>query len=119
MVLGEVYLIVTKEYDPVATAQKQIRFKAAEHVEKYIRSFQALNGRNDVNEELYKYERVALLVVDFSQSPPKLYNTTQELMDDGLLLSTSQVNMESLSYNTFTDHIFDTYKTRFPNNSFN
>ena len=35
--------------------------------------FQAINNRNSVNKDEYKYERVCLLIVDFRKKEPKLY----------------------------------------------
>ena len=118
MVLGEVYMIVLKEYDSEAASRKQVSFKNSQYIEKYILAFQALNNRINIDEQAYKYERIALLIVDFSQPVPKLYNTTQELIQDGLLSSTSLANIDSLSYNTFIESILNIYYTRFPDNTF-
>lgn len=119
MVLGEVYLIIVKEYDSAAASRNVVAFKNTAHIEKYILAFQALNNRNSITESLYKYERVALLVVDFSQSIPKLYNSTQELIDDGLIPVGTLANLEALSYTDFVSDLMTIYKTRFPTNSFN
>ena len=73
----------------------------------------------DITDPLYKYERIALLIVDFSQAVPKLYNTTQELINDGLIPNTSIANMDSLSFNEFVNDLMNIYDTRFPANTFN
>lgn len=119
MVLGEVYMIVVKEYDSDAAAINTVAFKNSEHIEKFILAFQALNNRLDITDPLYKYERIALLIVDFSQAVPKLYNTTQELINDGLIPNTSIANMDSLSFNEFVNDLMNIYETRFPVNTFN
>ena len=119
MVLGEVYMIIAKEYDSDAAAKKTVAFKNSEHIEKYILAFEALNRRTLATDPLYKYERVALLIVDFSQSIPKLYNTTQELIDDNLISNTSLANINSLSYNGFVSDLLQIYQTRFSVNKFN
>jgi hypothetical protein len=119
MVLGEVYMIVVKEYDSDAAANNTVAFKNSEHIEKFILAFQALNNRLDITDPLYKYERIALLIVDFSQAVPKLYNTTQELINDGLIPNTSIANMDSLSFNEFVNDLMNIYGTRFPVNTFN
>ncbi|MCD7937442.1 MAG: hypothetical protein LUG98_11320 [Tannerellaceae bacterium] len=119
MVLGEVYMIVLKEYDSQAAARNQVAFKNSEYIEKYILAFQALNDRINIEDPLYKYERIALLIVDFSQRIPKLYNTTQELIGDGLLQEHSSASIDSLSFPTFVDDLLRIYHTRFPENSFN
>jgi hypothetical protein len=118
MVLGEVYMIVVKEYDSDQAANKVVAFKNSEHIEKYILAFQALNGRTNIDDPLYKYERVALLIVDFNKAIPKLYNTTQELINDGLIPNNSHANLNPLSYNGFVNDLYKIYQERFPENSF-
>jgi hypothetical protein len=118
MVLGEVYMIVAKEYDSDAAANNTVSFKNSEHIEKFILAFQALNDRLEITDPLFKYERIALLIVDFSRVVPKLYNTTQELIDDGLIPNTSIANIDSLSFNGFVNDLMKIYQTRFPANTF-
>ena len=118
MVLGEVYMIVAKEYDSDAAANNAVAFKNSEHIEKFILAFQALNNRLNITDPLYKYERIALLIVDFSRLVPKLYNTTQELINDGLISNTSIANIDSLSFNEFVNDLMQIYQTRFPTNTF-
>lgn len=118
MVLGEVYMIVAKEYDSDEAAKNTVAFKNSEHIEKFILAFQALNNRIDITDPLYKYERVALLIVDFSRAVPKIYNSTQELKNDGLIPQNSIANIDSLSFNGFVSDIMQIYQTRFPANTF-
>ena len=119
MVLGEVYMIIVKEYDSDAASNKVVAFKNSEYIEKYILAFEALNGRSLIDAPLYKYERVALLIVDFSLQIPKLYNTTQELVDDGLITNNSSVNINALSFSGFITDLLQIYRSRFPANAFN
>jgi len=119
MVLGEVYMIIAKEYDSDAAANNTVAFKNSEHIEKYILAFQALNNRLNIADPLFKYERVALLIVDFSQQTPKLYNTTQELLDDNLIPVGSLANIDDLSFNGFVNDLLQIYQARFPANTFN
>lgn len=114
MVLGEVYMIAVKEYNPVAMKNKQVAYiDRVGAVEKYIRSFQAINGRIDFTKEDYKYERVCLLIVDFGKSPAKIYNTNQELIADGLMSPHSKSNIGELNWDSFTPSIHKTYESRF------
>lgn len=114
MVLGEVYMIAVKEYDPAAMKDKKIAFiNRVGAVQKYIKSFQAINGRLDFTKEDYKYEKVCLLVVDFAQTPAKIYSTNEELIADGLMPTDSQANIVELSWDLFTPSILHTYKMRF------
>lgn len=114
MVLGEVYMIPVKEYDAAVMDNNVVQFiDKVGAVEKYIKSFQAINGRLDYTREDYKYERVCLLLVDFEQSPAKIYSTNQDLINDGLLDESSTASIDELSWETFTDNILSNYETRF------
>lgn len=114
MVLGEVYMIPVKEYNAAVMDNNVVQFiNKVGAVEKYIKSFQAINGRIDFTREDYKYERVCLLLVDFEQTPAKIYRTNQELINDGLLDVNSDASIEELSWETFTLSIINTYNERF------
>lgn len=117
MVLGEFYMIPVYEYDDKLVKQHRIGFKdnakVASHIEKYIRSFSAVNNRTSVDSEDYKYERVCLLIVDFSQTYPKIYNTTEELLSDGLLSPKSTATIDNMNFPTFADTLLSIYKERF------
>lgn len=114
MVLGEVYMIPVKEYYAAVMDNNEVQFiNRIGAVEKYIKSFQAINGRLDYTREDYKYERVCLLLVDFEQSPAKIYSTNQDLINDGLLDESSTASIDELSWETFTDNILSNYETRF------
>ena len=114
MVLGEVYMIPVKEYDASVMDNNIVQFiDKVGAVEKYIKSFQAINGRLDFTREDYKYERVCLLLVDFAQTPAKIYSSNQELINDGLLNADSTASIDEMSWETFTDSILGSYKSRF------
>lgn len=116
MVLGEVYMIPVKEYDASVMDDNVVRFiDKVGAVEKYIKSFQAINGRFDSTREDYKYERVCLLLVDFAQTPAKIYSSNQELINDGLLDASSTASINELAWGDFTDSILANYETRFGN----
>ncbi len=117
MVLGEVYLIPTKEYDDDASKLRNVAFRTID-VGKYIEAFQAINGRADQNDDKYKYERCCLLIVDFDRAVPKIYNTSAELKQDGFLHPTSTVSMVGLDFVNFVTDILHVYSTRFPANTF-
>ena len=114
MVLGEVYMIAVKEYSHVAMKRNKIEFiDKIGAVQKYIKSFQVINGRADFTKEDYKYEKVCLLIVDFGQNPAKIYSTNEELVADGLMSKDSQANIVELSWDSFFPSILNTYKSRF------
>ena len=80
-------MIPVYSYDDALANQKRVGFRpnrsVKSHIEKYLKSFGAINNRTTVTGEEYKYERVCLLIVDFNQDIPKIYNTDEELRQDG------------------------------------
>lgn len=114
MILGEVYLIPVYEYDDATMNDKTITFKSHQtNVAKYVSFFSAINGRSNPEDELYKYERCTLLIVDFREEQPVLYRTTEQLMKAGLLPNTFPLPFEPLSFDRFIDDILDAYGCRF------
>lgn len=108
MCLGELYLIPTNEYN---AAQTRVNIK------KYLNAFNAISNRTDVNSDidLYKYEQVCLLIVDFRQPVPKIYSTDEELKEDGMLPLEATASITNLSFNRFIPSLLETYRARFPN----
>lgn len=117
MILGEFYMIAVKEYDSDAANNNRVQYKnirgIANHIQKYLLSFEAINGRRNPDIDHYKYERVCLLIVDFSQDIPKIYNTDEELRADGLLPTGSTASIEKLSFPNFIPDMLKLYKDRF------
>lgn len=123
MVLGEFYMIAVNEYDSDAANKKKVAYKSvsgvANHIEKYLLSFSAVNNRKSVNSDHFKYERVCLLIVDFSQKTPKIYHTDKELRKDNLLPKGSKSSIEKLSFPNFIPDLLQIYSTRFGTGKFN
>lgn len=117
MVLGEVYMIPTEEYDDDASKQGNIVFNPID-IAKYIEAFQAINTRANQNDEKYKYERCCLLIVNFNRAVPRIYNTSAELIQDGFLPQGSTASMVGLDYPNFVSDILNIYSARFPANTF-
>jgi len=122
MVLGEFYMISVNEYDSTAANDKQIKYKniksVAKHVEKYLLSFAAVNDRTTTTGDHFKYERVCLLIVDFSQKVPKVYNTDAELKQDNLLPANSIATIQNLNFPSFIPDLLRIYSTRFGTGKF-
>jgi hypothetical protein len=110
-------MISVNEYDSNEANNKKVKYKnlknVSSHIEKYLLSFGAVNGRINTNADHYKYERVCLLIVDFSQKIPKIYNTDAELKKDNLLPENSIATIEKLSFPTFITDLLQIYSTRF------
>src|SRR4030042_4266756 len=117
MVLGEFYMIAVNEYDSISANKKVIKYKkvkgVAKHIEKYLLSFAAVNNRQSVKADHFKYERVCLLIVDFSKKVPKVYNTDTELKKDNLLPENSMATIQNLSFPSFAADLLNIYSTRF------
>jgi len=122
MVLGEFYMIAVNEYDSTAANDKQIKYKnvkgVARHIEKYLLSFAAVNNRTITTGDHFKYERVCLLIVDFSQKIPKVYNTDAELKQDNLLPANSVATIQNLNFPSFITDLLRIYSTRFGTGKF-
>jgi hypothetical protein len=115
LVLGEVYLIPLYEYDAESTKKNLIRFSTNQtNVKKYISFFSALNNRQSGNDfdQLYKYEAVALLIVDFSKDIPKIYNSTADLIADGIVEEDFPIELVNISLNSFFTSILNEYSKR-------
>lgn len=115
--LGEVYLIPTHEYDDKAMLRNQVVYKSVSKIENYIKMFQAINNRLDTDKDGYKYERVCLLIVDFRQENPKLYETIEDLKNDELVPRDSTVTLENLTSNNLADDLLSVYRSRFGQDS--
>ncbi len=117
MVLGEFYMIPVFEYDDTLAKNHVVGFKRnrniSKHLEKYIYSFNAVNGRNTTDGEEYKYERVCLLIVDFSRQTPKIYNTNAELIADNLLPANTTASIDNMNFPTFAKELIKIYEQRF------
>lgn len=122
MVLGEFYMIPVFEYNDALVKDKRVGFKRkkniSEHLEKYIYSFNAVNGRVDTKGEEYKYERVCLLIVDFNRKTPKIYNTNAELIADNLLPTNTTASIDDMSFHSFAKDLIRIYEKRFGKGKF-
>jgi len=113
IVLGEVYLIPTHELSSSAVSEKQIDYVATGSVEKYILAFQWLNNRANEEDEDTKYERVSLIIVDFSRKLPKIYNSDLELKEDGLIPKDSTASIKELNFLGFSEALLKKHEERF------
>jgi len=114
MCLGEVYMIPAYEYDKHEAQKKKIKFvNKSSDVESYLKAYEAINNRKNARDEPHKYERVCLLIVDFSQKTPKYYSSVSELKKDTLLPKTSSATIKNLRFKTFVPGLLNIYSTRF------
>lgn len=114
MVLGEVYMIPVFEYDDEAMKQNQIAFKQKHtNIEKYISFFTAINNRNSASDDISKYEKVALLIVDFSKNDPVVYSNTNQLVQDRLVRPAFPLELNELAFENFIPTVMAQYNERF------
>lgn len=122
MVLGEFYMIAVNEYDSTAANSRKLKYKSvkgvSKHIEKYLLSFAAINDRTTTTGDFYKYERVCLLIVDFSKKIPKIYSTDAELKQDNLLPANSIATIQNLSFPSFIPDLLKIHSTRFGTGKF-
>lgn len=119
MCLGEVYMIPVFEYHKHIAQKKKIGWVTTmSPIETYIKAFNAINLRNSIVDEFYKYEKVCLLIVDFSKPVPKLYSTDAELKADGLISQASTASISNLNFQSFVIDLMKIYTARFPANNF-
>ena len=113
-------MIPVYEYNKHEAQNKRVDWvNAMSPIETYIKAFSAINLRANVADEYYKYERVCLLIVDFSKAVPKIYNTDAELKADGLIPNNSTASIAHLNYTNFVTDLMAIYTARFPANTFN
>jgi len=115
LVMGEVYLLAVKDYDEQAMKRNKIAWKPRfTNIERYISIFNGISHRADHEDirQSFKYERSALLLVDFSQNPPKIYTTKKELQADGIVSKTFSGDYNGLSPRNFAADILDKYAER-------
>lgn len=117
--LGEVYLIPTHEYDYKAMLRNEVVYKSASRIEEYIKRFQAINNRTETSKDEFKYERVWLLIANFKSKQPKLYETMEDLIEDGLVAEDSSVTLDNLTSINFAEDLLNIHKDRFGENAFN
>lgn len=115
MCLGEVYMVAVPEYDDKEIKNYSVIFKKLNQamVVKYIKSFQAINNRKIIEKNFYQYEKVCLLIVDFSKQPSKIYHSTEELKQDGLIPENSMIDFSELSWKKFVPDLLKVYNERF------
>lgn len=117
LVMGELYLIPTIGYDAEAMKSYRVQYTEQVNLSKYIRAFQAVNGRNTITGDEYKYERVCLLIVEFRSDPPEIINSINQLTDMKLVKDNEaeKLSLSELTVDGFIEALLGEYKTRHGN----
>jgi len=117
LTMGEVYVLPVVEYDDVAMRNNQVAWKRrAINAAKFIRTFLAITHRaqGNLQADIYKYERSALVLVDFRPAQPRIYLRLEELRQDGLVPENFQGNFAMLSPDGFARDLLDMHAARHP-----
>lgn len=117
LTMGEVYVLPVVEYDDAAMRNNNVAWKRRTvNVGKFVRTFLAITHREpkNVQQDLYKYERSALVLVDFRPAQPRIYLTLDELKHDGLVPETFRGNFAMLSPDGFARELLDMHAVRHP-----
>ena len=112
LVMGEVYMLAVKDYDEQLMKENLVGWKENfTDIERFISIFNSLNKREDVDniQEFYKYERCLLLLVDFSSNPPKIYETADQLREDGVIGEDFTGNFSNISPINFSQELVAAY----------
>ena len=115
LVMGEVYLLAVKDYDAQAMKENRIAWEPRfTNIERFISIFNGISHRSDHNDirQSFKYERSALILADFSQNPPKIYSTKEELQNDGIISRTFEEDYKGISPLNFGEDITNKYIER-------
>ena len=101
-------------YDPIKIKNKEIGWKEQLPLEKYLPSFSEINNRKDKNEDYWKYERVALLIVDFRDEKPKEIKNNKDLLNTGLIdeEKLENINLKELNTSNLVSDLLTCYEKR-------
>jgi hypothetical protein len=117
LVMGEVYLLPVVEYDIEAMRENRVAWESRPvKVDKFIRTFLGISGRKpqDFNDDLYKYERTSLILIDFQKTPPTVFLTLDELKEAGYLGSDYRADFHLLSPQGFASDLILKHRQRHP-----
>lgn len=131
MVLGELFVLPITGFnsdkvklkqpifEPIQTVKKNSNSKlTSDAIEETINIFSDLNNRVLTKNEAYKYERVCLILADFSKSPVKIYKNEKQLKEDNLLSKNSKVSLSGINYQNFISDLLKIYSARFGTGKF-
>ncbi|MFX0066831.1 MAG: restriction endonuclease [Candidatus Hermodarchaeota archaeon] len=113
LIMGELYVVPLQAYDPDKAKNYEISFKEKLPL-KYIPAFDFINRRSSENDEPYKYEKVALMIIDFRNNPPSIVESLNVFRKEGYEISPLLKNdaLVNLSIRTFISDLLEIYEKR-------
>ncbi|UCE07440.1 MAG: hypothetical protein JSW07_05245 [bacterium] len=108
MVLGYLYLLPLIGYDAEAAKDRQVQLKERYDIEKYILSFLSISDRQHPTDAPWKYERVCLLITDFSHDPPEIIEDMNQFVEKGLVNErfADMYGFDELNIQNFLDELY-------------
>ena len=108
VVLAYIYLLPKIGYDEEAAKRKEVARTERYDLEKYIISFLSITNRKDPEDSPWKYERMALLIVDFEKDPPIVLDDMNSFLREKLVSEdfARSFTFEPLSIRNFFDDIY-------------
>ncbi|MYL17309.1 hypothetical protein GLW36_11740 [Halorubrum terrestre] len=113
--LGYFFLLPKRGYDSDAKNDNRIERSEEYDIEKYIDSFASISGREDPNDNVWKYEAICLLIVDFSQDPPMIMDNIDYYVEEGIVSAdfAETYGSKIISVDDFFDKLIRDYKRRY------
>lgn len=113
IILGEFFLLPVSEIDINCARNNQKGYKNLSNyiIEKYINFFTAIRDKENKtqNEKIVSYSECCLILVDLSKDNPKIYKTTQELIDDGFVSNNFDQEINQLYFYNVIKSLYDKY----------
>lgn len=111
---GYLYLLPTIGYNSKRIEEHTVLQDEIFNWEKYLSTFFALANRSNETDKSFKYEKICLLAVDFSQNPPKILSSTKDFLDLDLI---SEEFAETFDYtplivDDLIDGLINSYNSR-------
>jgi hypothetical protein len=119
LTMGEVYLLPVYEYDDTAMRKNMVKFKTnPADVEGITKSFVSISSRKpkvDLTDlhNLYRYDRTALIWVDFRSIKPRIYCSEAELRADSLISGKKTIGYDLITPNNFAADLISLHLERF------
>lgn len=125
-VKGEVYILAAREYNKNSAEDQNLQWTDHGVIEQYILSFLGMSNRPTFREEApydwhdhVRYERAALIIVDFSQNPPVFFRNLLEIFNAELVTEefynqNHRRYDDELSPMGFAEDLIDSHRRQWP-----
>lgn len=115
MVVAHVHLVALMEWDSAASkARHEVAYKrlSTTTLNEMIDRYAKINARGVGDSEGFA-ERIALVLVDFSQPVPVVYTEVSDLERGGFLPRNSGLSLDGLTLDRFGEDLLTTHRERF------